>query len=262
MRVVAIWASTYRNCGGSVQRQRLETIFRTNLHTAYANGHWDSIQRTKERRPYLRYAAVMDDRTRPEHRAWHGTVLPVDDPWWETHAPPNGWNCRCRVIAVSERMLQRQGWQVSERPASPTRPVLNKRTGEVAQVPVGIDLGWDYNPGNGAARRAEVSRLFAERLETAFPGEGAGKIYEWDPAKRKASRKKHGVDFAAMVYFDWGTAEDDDPEVEDVETRQNVYGNINGRLHRATYTERDGKVRMISLRKANKREARRYNKRR
>ena len=145
--------------------QRLETIFRTNLRTAYANGHWDSIQRTKERRPYLRYAAVMDDRTRPEHRAWHGTVLPVDDPWWETHAPPNGWNCRCRVIAVSERMLQRQGWQVSERPASPTRPVLNKRTGEVAQVPVGIDLGWDYNPGAGASRAAVLAQGAADRVE-------------------------------------------------------------------------------------------------
>ena len=65
-----------------------------------------------------------------------------------------------------------------------------------------------------------------------------------------------------MVYFDWGTEMDGGPEVEDGETRENVFGLINGRLHRATYTERDGKMRMISLRKADKREVRRYNKRR
>ena len=23
-------------------------------------------------------------------RAWHGTVLPVDHPFWQTHFPPNG----------------------------------------------------------------------------------------------------------------------------------------------------------------------------
>ena len=147
---------------------------------------------------------------------------------------------------------------MSERPASPLRPVLNKRTGETVQVPVGIDLGWDYNPGRGIERRAEVSRLFAQRLETAFPGEGAGKIYEWDPAKRKEARKKHGVDFASMIYFDWGTATD--PEIETVngEERQSLYGMIEGALHKAIYTDRDGKMRMITLCKANKPEVRRY----
>ena len=92
----------------------------------------------------------------------------------------------------------------------------------------------------------------ADRLETAFPGDGSGKIYEWDPAKRKAARRKHGVDFASMLYFDWGTAADDDSEVVDGEQRDSVLGLINGALHRATYTECDGKMRMIALRKAGK----------
>lgn len=31
-------------------------------------------------------------------------------------------------------------------------------------------------------------------------------MYEWDSAKRAASLRKHGVDFAAMAGFDWETA--------------------------------------------------------
>ena len=37
---------------------------------------------------------------REEHRALHGITLPPSDPFWDTHYPPNGWNCRCRVVQV------------------------------------------------------------------------------------------------------------------------------------------------------------------
>ena len=71
--------------------RRLRTIFETNIRMSYAHGRWQRIDRVKKARPYLRYVAIDDDRTRPQHRAWHGTVLPVDDPFWRSHYPPNGW---------------------------------------------------------------------------------------------------------------------------------------------------------------------------
>ncbi|MEI9885923.1 MAG: phage minor head protein [Rhizomicrobium sp.] len=61
--------------------RRLETIFDTNMRTSYAAGRYLSIERNKQSQPYMRYVAVQDDRTRPLHRAWDGTTLPVDDPW-------------------------------------------------------------------------------------------------------------------------------------------------------------------------------------
>jgi hypothetical protein len=36
-----------------------------------------------------------------------GTVLPVDDPFWDTHYPPIGFNCRCGVRSLSESELER-----------------------------------------------------------------------------------------------------------------------------------------------------------
>lgn len=135
--------------------RRLRTIFRTNMQTAYAAGHWQQIQESKAQAPMLMYDAVDDDRTRPEHAAWDGTILPVDDPWWQTHMPPNGWNCRCGVIQLGTDQAKEMGWQPGDpAPPSPTREYVNPRTGEVSRVPEGIDPGWAYNPG--ASRATEL----------------------------------------------------------------------------------------------------------
>jgi SPP1 gp7 family putative phage head morphogenesis protein len=147
--------------------RRLRTIFDTNLRTAHAAGRWERIQRVKDRRPYLRYVAVLDDATRPEHRRWHGTVLPADDPWWRTHYPPNGWGCRCAVQQLSERDLQRLGIKLSRRPATRPRPWRNRRTGETIRVPDGIDPGFAYNVGRAAAENP--GQVLARKIDAAPP---------------------------------------------------------------------------------------------
>lgn len=127
---------------------RLRTIFEVNTRTAYQAGRWERIERQKALFPYLRYVAVKDGRTRPQHIAWHNTVRPVDDAWWNTHYPPCGWGCRCTAIAYNARQLARQGLGVTEKPeAFPTREWRNKRTGEITDIETGIDPGWDYHVG-------------------------------------------------------------------------------------------------------------------
>ncbi|MGZ8407390.1 MAG: phage minor head protein, partial [Caulobacteraceae bacterium] len=127
--------------------RRLRTIYNTNMRTAHAAGRWERIQGVKDAFPYLRYVAVMDSRTRPEHRAWHGTIKPVDDPWWDTHNPPCGWNCRCTVEQLTARQAEAQGGETEKPPAFPARAYENPRTGEVTRVEGGIDPGWNYNVG-------------------------------------------------------------------------------------------------------------------
>lgn len=96
---------------------RLETIFRTNLQSAYAKGQWELIEENMSTMPYLMYDAVDDSRVRPEHAQWDGIVLPADHSFWESHYPPNGYNCRCGVIQLSWQDLQDYGLQVSQPPS-------------------------------------------------------------------------------------------------------------------------------------------------
>lgn len=143
--------------------RRLRIIFDTNMRVSYAAGRWAAIERLKRARPFLRYVAVRDSRTRPQHLAWHDTVLPVDHAFWQTHAPPNGWRCRCTLQQLSQADLDRRGLEVKEPPPAPVRPWTNSRTGEISLVPTGIDAGWAYNPGKAAVER-HAARLFADGL--------------------------------------------------------------------------------------------------
>ncbi len=142
--------------------RRLETIFETNMRVSYASGHWANFERNKGARPYLRYVCVLDDRTRPAHRARHNLVLPVDHPYWNAWAPPCGWGCRCTLQSLSQRDIDRllaDGEKlVFEPPRDTFRKFVNKRTGEVTEVPDGIDPGWAYNPGKAGWQALQATQ--------------------------------------------------------------------------------------------------------
>lgn len=152
--------------------RRLQTIFDVNLRVSAAQGDWERQQSVRDARPWLRYTALLDTRTRPRHRRWHAIILPQDDPWWETHYPPNGWRCRCKVMSVSAEDLEAQGWQVSEAPDKGEEPWVNPRSGETIMVPRGIDPGWAYNPGK-VDQAAQAARLAMDKLADMPPALGA-----------------------------------------------------------------------------------------
>jgi uncharacterized DUF497 family protein len=81
----------------------------------------------------------------------------------------------------------------------------------------------------------------------------------FDPAKDAVNRAKHGVSLAlAEVLFAGPHRTLLDDRFAYGETRQLAFGEINGRLFVCVYTDRDEERRVISLRKANRREVKRY----
>ena len=84
-------------------------------------------------------------------------------------------------------------------------------------------------------------------------------VADFDSAKNALNIAKHGIDFAMVGAFEWDTAVVEEDRRKDYgENRWNALGYIGLRLHCLVFTIRDGDVRPISLRRANRRENGRY----
>lgn len=84
---------------------------------------------------------------------------------------------------------------------------------------------------------------------------------EFDPVKDASNRAKHGVSMEAAASFEWETAlEREDDRFDYGELRFVAIGMIEERLHVMVFTEGSDEdtIRVISLRQAEKHEARFY----
>jgi uncharacterized DUF497 family protein len=83
--------------------------------------------------------------------------------------------------------------------------------------------------------------------------------FEFDPAKSAKNERERGLPFAAASrLFDGLRLEWQDQRKDYGEIRVNTLGEIEGRVVFASFTRRDEAIRIISFRKANARETRRY----
>ena len=195
---------------------RTEVIYATNLRTSYAAGRYRQLKDGAERRPYWRYRhSDASEHPRHDHLAWDGLVLRHDDPWWDTHYPPNGWGCKCFVDALNARDLKRLG-----KSGPDTAPPIRTRTVTVGAqgpsprtltVPEGIDPGWAYAPGQSVARRTppedpwalpEITRadVSAARQVGGQGGSNPGGLYQFPDGALRYVKLYRGPDATAQAY--------------------------------------------------------------
>lgn len=160
---------------------RTRTIYTTNMAANYSGGRLAQLREGGF--PWWMYKhSDLVLNPRPLHVSWDGLTLPADDPWWQTHYPPNGWGCHCRVVGLRRsESAKRYGGLV--RKAAPDDGV-DPRTG----APAGIDKGWDYMPGNTVS---DAVRAMAE------------KTTQWEYTLAKAYMQgvpASGRDALAMAY--------------------------------------------------------------
>lgn len=84
--------------------------------------------------------------------------------------------------------------------------------------------------------------------------------FEWDSDKANLNAEKHGIRFelAALVFLDEDRLTAVDDRFDYGEERFITMGHIENRLHVVVYVETEDIIRIISARKANRREQERY----
>jgi len=86
-----------------------------------------------------------------------------------------------------------------------------------------------------------------------------GVRYEWDEKKRRSNLRKHGLDFFfAPRVFEGPAVTIEDGRYEYGEQRFGTFGLLDGVVVVITHTERPGVIRIISMRKASRREEKSY----
>lgn len=86
-----------------------ETVYRTNLQTAYAAGRYQQQESQKELFPYWHYVAIIDDVTTDICSELNGKTYKANDPIWNTIYPPNHYSERASVIALNNEDLAEMG---------------------------------------------------------------------------------------------------------------------------------------------------------
>lgn len=130
-----------------VGNRRLKNIYETNLSVAAAKSAYEVA--IKAGAKYIRYLSILDAKTRPAHRAMHGIIKKIDDPWWNINYPRNGWGCRCDVMFLWDEDLKENGW--------------NENVGTLPNV---AEKDWDYHVGKGA----NLDEIYKQKLANLQDG--------------------------------------------------------------------------------------------
>ena len=158
-----------------VGASRLKKIFYTNARTAYAQ----SEARAGYKLPlseYIRYVAILDNRTRHTHAQMHGKIAHRKDKFWEKNYPPNGWNCRCAVEFISKDEMDEQGF---------------KEMSEIEKTLNFAEKDWDYDTRNLEKNDNALQLIIENKLKRLAKNKSAVNALNALKAEIKAQRKRY-----------------------------------------------------------------------
>ena len=131
---------------------RSKVIYQTNMVTAAAAAQERQARAMPDVFTHAKYICQMLPGSRDEHKAWNGTVLPVNDPWWEKHSPPNGFGCLCEKEFISKYEMDAG---MEKQTKAPTAPNDTTNIGEK----------WDYSIGDADAENQRLNDQLNEKLK-------------------------------------------------------------------------------------------------
>ncbi len=200
-RIAARYGWSYKGERG----WRTRVIFETNMRTSYMAGRLKQMRDPDvlKLRPIWQYRhgeTRLPKSPREKHKAWHGLCLRHDDPFWDTHFPPNGWLCSCGVRTLSMRELKMLGKEApTRRRPQLMEPIVDPLTGQADRASAGHRLWLGLPAGPPLEQGLVPSSLMGEARHCSTPAHGGGDRHAgaaWTPARSavavhvRAARRK------------------------------------------------------------------------
>lgn len=86
----------------SFNEDYLSTEYGTAVNSAMQASRWADYTKNSKAMPYLRYVTAGDSRVRDSHKSLDGVIKRIDDVFWNSYYPPNGYNCRCTTTQTGQ----------------------------------------------------------------------------------------------------------------------------------------------------------------
>jgi len=122
--------------------RRLKNIYDTNMRVAYTKARYDQ-QMADPINVYLRYVSELKPTTRVSHANMHGIIKHRDDIWWNKNHPLNGWGCKCKVVAMSKKIIEKRGYKID----------TSTKTQNIAEK------DWDYHIGKTGSKVGSLNKI-------------------------------------------------------------------------------------------------------
>lgn len=155
---------------------RSKVIYQTNILTSAAAAQERQARAMPDVFTHAKYVCMMMPTSREQHKAWNGTVLPVNDPWWEKHSPPNGFGCLCEKEFISKYEMDSG---IEKLTKAPTAPNDTTNIGE----------NWDYSIGDADAENQRLMDQMEDKEEKMFDLFGGDA--EMSPEIERISTERH-----------------------------------------------------------------------
>ena len=144
-----------------------ETVYRTNVQTAYNAGRRMQFDRSKPKAYAL--MVLEDERTSDICKPLVGLVLPAEHPFWQNHWPPFHFNCRTTVRGIYEELEE---VPVQNIPLKQLQKEFRPQKG-FGENPLSTDSFWMFTPSMlQRAERYGIGEEFYNFYMKLFPPTG------------------------------------------------------------------------------------------
>lgn len=96
------WAERVQPYVNHQNRAWLRTEFDTATRRAHNEADWQRFQEEADIYPNLEWVPSTSANPGQDHQPFWGTVLPINDPFWNEHKPGDRWNCKCSLRSTDK----------------------------------------------------------------------------------------------------------------------------------------------------------------